>query len=362
MKSALNFQNKRVFVTGHTGFKGSWLSIWLAKLGADVYGYSLHSPTVPSNYTASGVSSLLEDETIGDIRNASLLEDALLHADPDVIFHLAAQPLVRHSYDHPAETFETNIMGTVNVLEAVRHLDHPVTVIMVTSDKCYQNTGQVWGYRECDKVGGSDPYSASKGATELVISSYTHSFFAPEKIDEHGVKIASVRAGNVIGGGDWAEDRIIPDAVRAAAKGEPVTLRSPEAVRPWQHVLEPLAGYMVLAERMMASNESELCSGWNFGPYPQDICTVYELVQRFYAECGDGSIEFSSGATGKPESGFLKLSIDKAMHHLGWHPHWDLSVAVKRTALWYSGFYDNQGSNALDLCHADIDAYVAAVP
>ena len=356
-----DFHKKRVFITGHTGFKGSWLSIWLAKLGAEVYGYSLPPPTDPGNYQASGVSDLLVDETIGDIRNAALLEDALNNAKPDVIFHLAAQPLVRYSYDHPAETFEINVMGTVNVLEAVRHLDQPVTAIMVTSDKCYQNTGQVWGYRECDAVGGSDPYSASKGATELVVSSYIDSFFAPEKIEEHGIKVASVRAGNVIGGGDWAEDRIIPDAVRAALNREPVILRNPEAVRPWQHVLEPLSGYMALAQKMMTANESELCSGWNFGPYPQDTCTVHELVQRFYSDWQDGSIELSPDVSGKQESFFLKLCIEKAIHQLRWHPRWDLSTTINRTAQWYRAFYDSDESDALNLCYADIDAYMAGL-
>ncbi|WP_421908373.1 CDP-glucose 4,6-dehydratase [Methanolacinia petrolearia] len=256
------FAGKKVFVTGHTGFKGSWLSIWLSKLEAEVYGYSLPPPTSPNNYSESGVAGLLEGETIGDIRNADILEESIRSADPDVIFHLAAQPIVRYSYNNPAETFEANVMGSVYLLDAVRKIGHPVSVIMVTSDKCYENTGQIWGYRENDVMGGHDHYSASKGAAEIAISSYRRSFFAPSELDRHGIGIASVRAGNVIGGGDWAEDRIIPDAVR-----------------PWQHVLESLSGYLTLAGKMMATNDPSLCSAWNFGPYTHDACMVAELVE-----------------------------------------------------------------------------------
>ena len=352
------FKGKKVFITGHTGFKGSWLSIWLSKLGAEIYGYSLPPPTSPNNYSESGIAGLLEGETIDDIRNAGALEESIRSAEPDVIFHLAAQPIVRYSYDNPAETFDTNVMGSVYLLDAVRKIGRPVSVIMVTSDKCYENNGQIWGYRENDVVGGQDPYSASKGAAEIAISSYRRSFFDPSKLDRHGIGIASVRAGNVIGGGDWAEDRIIPDAVRALEEGKPLELRNPGAVRPWQHVLESLSGYMTLAGKMMATNDPSLCSAWNFGPYTHDACTVAELMEKFYSEWGEGSVLGSGADDGKKEARFLKLSIEKAIYQLGWQPRWDLDTAIKRTANWYINHAGNPDIGAIDLCYEDIGYYM----
>ncbi|ADN36129.1 CDP-glucose 4,6-dehydratase [Methanolacinia petrolearia DSM 11571] len=358
MSSLSVFAGKKVFVTGHTGFKGSWLSIWLSKLEAEVYGYSLPPPTSPNNYSESGVAGLLEGETIGDIRNADILEESIRSADPDVIFHLAAQPIVRYSYDNPAETFEANVMGSVYLLDAVRKIGRPVSVIMVTSDKCYENTGQIWGYRENDMMGGHDPYSASKGAAEIAISSYRRSFFAPSELDRHGIGIASVRAGNVIGGGDWAEDRIIPDAVRALKEGKPLQLRNPGAVRPWQHVLESLSGYLTLAGKMMATNDPSLCSAWNFGPYTHDACTVAELVEKFYSGWGEGSVIDSGAYDGKQEARFLKLSIEKAIYQLRWHPGWSLDDAIRKTAYWYRNYKPLDHENNLNLCHEDIDSFM----
>ena len=254
------YMNKRVLVTGHTGFKGSWLALWLQRLGAEVYGFSLAPPTDPSNYALSNVRGVLGGETLGDIRDRAMLSNALAAFKPDVVFHLAAQALVRESYAQPFETFEVNVMGTASVLDAVRDMGRPCAVVCVTTDKCYENHEQVWGCRECDPMGGHDPYSASKGAAEILIASYRRSFFDPSLLRGHGVQLASARAGNVIGGGDWARDRIVTDTVTALTSGRPVPVRNPYAIRPWQHVLEPLSGYLTLAATMLEKPDAKWAS------------------------------------------------------------------------------------------------------
>jgi CDP-glucose 4,6-dehydratase len=279
------------------------------------------------------------------------------------VLHLAAQPLVRASYQQPRETFEVNVVGTASVLDAVRALRRPCAVVVVTSDKCYDNREHTWGYRETDPLGGSDPYSASKGATEILVASYRHSFFPPERVDEHGVKLASARAGNVIGGGDWAEDRIVADIARTFSSGQPVQVRNPHSVRPWQHVLEPLGGYLLLAARMLTTPDgARLADAWNFGPSGLEAVTVGALVDLFVAAWGSGSWQDGSFSGQPHEARLLRLSIDKAVTLLGWRPRWSVSEAVQRTALWYRCFYDEVPSSRVagsmrDKCLADIADY-----
>lgn len=341
------FRGKSVLVTGHTGFKGSWLCLWLSKLGAMIHGYSLPPETEPNHYTEARIQELLASEYLGDIRDKSDFTEYIHEVKPDCIFHLAAQPIVRRSYHEPVETFETNVMGSIYLMDALRALDHPCTVVMITSDKCYLNKHQIWGYRECDPLGGQDPYSASKAAAEVAIASYRDSYFPPEKIGEHKVHLASVRAGNVIGGGDWAEDRIIPDAVRAVTTGTPLELRNPQAVRPWQHVLEPLAGYMLLAAAMMRGEDHyraiPLESAWNFGPSPAESATVLEIIQKFYGVWGSGETCYDPSLIQVPEAALLRLSSEKAITLLGWKPIWNLSETIEKTASWYMDYYSHTG-------------------
>jgi CDP-glucose 4,6-dehydratase len=346
-----------VFVTGHTGFKGSWLSLWLEKLGAQVTGYALPPPTEPSNFAVANVRSALVEHHEADLRDATKLEAAVCGAAPDVVFHLAAQPIVRESYVTPRETFEINVMGTVNLLEAVRKLNKACTVIVVTSDKCYENREHVWGYRETDPMGGHDPYSASKGAVEIVTASYRRSFFSPSVPAERRIKLATARAGNVIGGGDWAKDRIITDVVRHLRAGEPVPVRSPRSVRPWQHVLEPLSGYLTLAARMLRSDDPAWCDGWNFGPIAGDEIPVSRLVEHFIKAWGEGRWSDVSDPTHPHEAASLRLSIDKALHQLGWRPRWNVCKAVERTASWFRRFYRDGASGSRAACLQDIQAY-----
>jgi CDP-glucose 4,6-dehydratase len=352
-----DFRGRSVFLTGHTGFKGSWLAIWLHRLGARVTGYALPPPTEPSNFVVSGVQDLVASHHEADLRDAQRVERELHAANPDIVLHLAAQALVRESYARPRETFETNILGTVNVLEAIRTRGKPCAVVVVTSDKCYENREHVWGYRECDPLGGHDPYSASKGAAEIVTAAYRRSFFPPERLGEHGVKLATARAGNVIGGGDWAKDRILCDAVRALAAGQPVPVRNPPAVRPWQHVLEPLSGYLTLAARLLASNDPAWCEAWNFGPLPGDDIPVRQLVDLFVSAWGSGSWEDKSDHRQPHEAGLLRLSIDKAIGRLDWRPRWSIAEAVVRTAHWYRRSYDEGGHQMLAACRDDIAAW-----
>ncbi len=328
-------KGKSVFVTGHTGFKGSWLCIWLNELGAKVTGYALAPPTDPSNFVVSGVRDLLDGHHVADIRDEDNLADAMKRANPDLVLHLAAQSVVRESYKIPRETFDINVMGTISVLEAVRRMDRPCSVVCVTSDKCYENVEQVWGYRECDAMGEHDPYGGSKGAAELAIRSYQHSFFAPADYASHGVKLASGRAGNVIGGGDWTTDALIVDVVKAMAAGEPVSVRSPGAFRPWQHVLQALSGYLTLAGTLLTSDNPKYCSGWNFGPVPGNEIPVRDVVELFLKEWGGGSWNDASGGKNPPEANILRLSIDKALWNLGWRPCWSVAEVLRQTAAWY---------------------------
>lgn len=344
MHSDTAFKGKSVLVTGHTGFKGSWLCLWLSELGAKIHGYSLPPSTDPNHYTAAQIHELLVSERLGNICDKNAFTDYIHEVNPDCIFHLAAQPIVRRSYREPIETFETNVMGSIYLMDALRTLTHPCSVVMVTSDKCYLNKHQIWGYRECDPLGGHDPYSASKAAAEIAIASYRDSYFPPEKIKEHKIHLASVRAGNVIGGGDWAEDRIIPDAVRAVTTGTPLELRSPQAVRPWQHVLEPLSGYLLLAAKMMHGDRCEatpLESAWNFGPLPTGTATVLKIVQEFYRIWGSGETRYDPDLIQVPEAAILRLSSEKAMALLGWKPIWDISETIERTASWYVDYYSH---------------------
>jgi CDP-glucose 4,6-dehydratase len=328
------FNNKKVFITGHTGFKGGWLALWLSHLGAEVYGYSLSSPFAPSLFETLGLENIIHNE-VADVRDDKKLLNSISRIQPDVIFHLAAQSLVRESYYSPLQTVQSNVMGTVNVMEAVRVSGISTSMIMVTSDKCYQNKEWVYGYKEEDSLGGHDPYSASKGAAEVLISSWRNSFFHPDKINEHGVRIASVRAGNVVGGGDWSKDRIVPDCVRALMKQQPIEVRNPEATRPWQHVLEPLSGYLLLASRLLQDHKGEYCQAFNFGPAVQSNRSVKDLVEKIIYCWGDGSWMHIDPEIVHHESSLLNLSIDKAYHKLGWSPKWNFDETIARTIEWY---------------------------
>lgn len=324
------WRGRRVFLTGHTGFKGSWLSLWLQSLGAEVAGYALAPATRPSLFELARVAEGMRS-TLGDIRDLGSLRDDLEAFRPEVVFHLAAQSLVRRSYAEPVETYATNVMGTVNLLEAVRQLPTVRAAVVVTSDKCYENREWEWGYRENEPMGGRDPYSSSKGCAELVTAAYRASFFAR---GGHSAAVASVRAGNVIGGGDWAEDRLIPDILRASEKGRPVSIRNPASIRPWQHVLEPLSGYLMLAERLV-ENGAQFAGAWNFGPREEDCRPVSWVVERL-AEHWDGGLRWETAPGTQPhEARSLKLDSSKAMRRLGWRPRWDLATALASIARWH---------------------------
>jgi CDP-glucose 4,6-dehydratase len=362
MKGLEAFRGRSVFVTGHTGFKGSWLTIWLNHLGARVSGYSLTAPTAPNNFSTSRVRELLASHASGDVRDTAQLQGAIEAARPDVIFHLAAQPLVRRSYVNPQLTLEVNVMGTTGVLESVRKLGRPCVVIIVTSDKCYENHESARRHTETDSLGGSDPYSASKAAAEIVVEAYRESFFRPKDLLQHGVKVASVRAGNVIGGGDWAADRIVPDTVKSAAANQTVRVRNPKAIRPWQHVLEPLSGYLTLAARMLENNDPALCSGWNFGPNPSEEATVRDVVETLLQSWKSSKWEDASGTIQPHEENMLRLSNDKARVELGWRPRWSFREAVKHAGLWYHRFYSDPSGSTREFCWQDISDYEATIP
>jgi CDP-glucose 4,6-dehydratase len=350
------FEGRRVLVTGHTGFKGSWLCEWLLMLGADVFGFALEPPTEPSLFEDLGLAGRIARHRIGDVRDLESLRTAVSEARPEVVFHLAAQPLVRLSYREPVATYATNVMGTVNLLEAVRSSDDVRAVVNVTSDKCYENgeTGQA--YRESDPLGGWDPYSSSKGCAELVTAAYRRSFFG----EESPVRIASARAGNVIGGGDWAEDRIVPDCIRALVAGESIVVRNPDSVRPWQHVLEPLSGYLTLADRLLAG-DVEMDGAWNFGPAEQDTVRVRDVVEAIVEAWGSGSWATVADGTRAPhEAGLLALDTTKARERLSWRARYDVSSAVRRTAEWYASRY--AGVDPAELTRRDIEDYIGAVP
>ena len=324
------WSGRKVFVTGHTGFKGSWLSLWLQRLGAIVAGYALDPPTEPSLFRSAGVAEQMTDLR-GDVRDLAALQATMAAEEPEVVFHLAAQPLVRASYAQPVDTFATNVLGTVHLLEAVRHVESVRSVVVVTSDKCYENQEWHWGYRETEPLGGHDPYSASKACAELATAAWRRSFLS---VVGRPVGVATARAGNVVGGGDWAGDRIVPDAVRAILSGKPLVVRRPNAVRPWQHVLEPLCGYLTLAERLHAEPE-RVSSAWNFGPSDEDAVPVNELLDCFFNHWGAGSWRSEADAAGPHEAGLLRLDCSKARTMLGWHMALGLDQTVALTADWY---------------------------
>lgn len=348
------YKGKRVLVTGHTGFKGSWLSIWLHELGAEVVGVGLDPVTERDNFVLSGIGSKIKADIRVDIRDGRRMKEIFAEYQPEIVFHLAAQPLVRLSYDIPVETYETNVMGTINILEAIRFTDSVKAGVMITTDKCYENKEQIWGYRENEPMGGYDPYSSSKGAAEIAISSWRRSFFNPLDYEKHGKSIASVRAGNVIGGGDWALDRIIPDCIRALEAGNPIDIRSPKAIRPWQHVLEPLGGYMLLAKRMWNS-PTEYCEGWNFGPRAESISTVWEVASRVVDNYGSGSLRDLSDPDALHEAKLLMLDISKAKFRLDWEPHMNIDQTVALTVDWYRRY---TAEPVYTLCISQIKEYI----
>lgn len=346
------YAGKRVLITGHTGFKGSWLAIWLHMLGADVIGYALDPISEKSNFSLSGISAKIKDLR-GDIRNAESLNNVFKKYRPEVIFHMAAQPLVRQSYEQPVETYQTNVMGTINVLEAIRLTDSVKVGIMITTDKCYENKEQLWGYRENEPMGGYDPYSSSKGAAEIAISSWRRSFMNPEDYLHHGKSIASVRAGNVIGGGDWAIDRIVPDCIRALEKKDPIEIRSPKAIRPWQHVLEPLSGYLLLAQKIWYE-PTKYCEGWNFGPETKSVNTVWNIASEVIKQYGSGELIDISDPNALHEAKLLMLDINKARLYLNWEPQLNLEQTISLTIDWYKRYHTE---NAYALCAEQIVNY-----
>jgi CDP-glucose 4,6-dehydratase len=326
------WKGKRVLVTGHTGFKGGWLSLWLGRLGAQVHGFALKAPTQPSLFEEARVAEGMTS-TIGDIRDPESLQSALGRAEPEVVFHLAAQPIVRQSYAEPVETFHTNVMGTVNVLEAVRHAPSVRAVVNVTTDKCYENREWQRGYREDDPLGGHDPYSGSKACAEIVGAVYRRSFLS-SRADGGAVGVANARAGNVIGGGDWARDRLIPDMIRAIVSGVPVRIRNPASTRPWQHVLEPLSAYLLLARRLLSGDVS-VADAWNFGPDASDVRPVSWILDRWAARWGEGFAWSRDDGDHPHEARLLQLDIGKARERLGWRPRWPLEDGLDRTIDWY---------------------------
>lgn len=348
------WKGKRIFITGHTGFKGSWLSLWLQSLGAEVSGYALAPATTPALFDLARVGDGMTS-TFGDIRDLPGLSAALQTSQPEIVIHMAAQALVRASYADPVATYGTNVMGTVHLLEAVRTTPDVRAVVVVTSDKCYENREWLWGYREDEPMGGVDPYSNSKGCSELVVSAYRRSFFHPERHKEHGVALASARAGNVIGGGDWAEDRLVPDVLRAIEASQPAIIRSPGAVRPWQHVLEPLSGYLTLAEALVQQGPA-FAEGWNFGPFDADARPVAGVVGALTQAWGEGAtyrVEASGAAL--HEAHLLKLDISKARARLHWRPRWDLGTCLASIVQWHRAHL--AGADMRDVTLKQISAY-----
>jgi CDP-glucose 4,6-dehydratase len=346
------YQGKDVLITGHSGFKGSWLALWLKELGATVVGYSLNPPSTPYHFDLLGLDIV---SLTGDIRDKAKLTEAVATYKPEIVFHLAAQPLVRHSYKNPSYTFETNIMGTVYVFEACRHSSSVKAIVNITSDKCYENKEWVWGYRENDPMGGYDPYSSSKGCAELVTNSYRNSFFNLNDYGRlHQVLLASARAGNVIGGGDWGEDRLIPDIVRAAASNDSVLIRSPQATRPWQHVLEPLSGYLLLGQQLLKGTK-EFAEGWNFGPVADRPVTVQEAVEKIRESWNRVSYSVQEDASRLHEAHLLKLDCSKAYAKLKWQNVWDHHKTFAKTAVWYKNYYEQNLVGSRD----DLQEYIS---
>jgi CDP-glucose 4,6-dehydratase len=347
------WKGKKVFLTGHTGFKGSWLSLWLQSMGADVMGYALAPPTTPALFDEASVGEGMQSH-IGDIRDLQAITQSMVSFDPDILIHMAAQPLVRLSYKQPVETYATNVMGTVHVLEAARQCPGLRAIVNVTTDKCYENREWEWGYREDEPMGGHDPYSNSKGCMELVTSAYRNSFFGKDQ----PVALASARAGNVIGGGDWAEDRLIPDILTAFEKQQPVVIRNPQATRPWQHVLEPLSGYLVLAENLWARGQ-DVAQGWNFGPKDEDARPVDWILDHMVNTWGKGASWALDQNPQPHEARYLKLDVSKARAHLHWSPTWSLETTLAYIVKWHRAWLN--GNDVQALCLAEINAYMAAM-
>ncbi|HBX53531.1 MAG: CDP-glucose 4,6-dehydratase [Bacteroidetes bacterium RIFOXYA12_FULL_35_11] len=339
------YRGKTVLVTGHTGFKGSWLSIWLKELGAKVVGYALDPFSDKDNFVLSNLSSKIIDVR-GDIRDRKKLNEVFKKYSPDIVFHLAAQPLVRISYENPVETYETNVIGTINILEEIRNNPSTKIGIIITTDKCYDNKEQLWGYKENDAMGGYDPYSSSKGAAELAINSWRLSFMNPVDYTKHRKSIASVRAGNVVGGGDWAKDRIIPDCIRAIEMNLPIEIRSPDAIRPWEHVLEALSGYLLLGEKMLF-DPLKYCQAWNFGPELKSIVSVWNIAELIVKSYGKGMLKDVSDSLELHEAKILALDISKAKFLLGWSPRLDIHKTIELTVDWYKKYFS---FDTYDLC------------
>ena len=345
--------DKVVLLTGHTGFKGSWLALWLQSMGAHVVGYALPAPTQPSMFAVADVGKGMTSIE-GDIRDFAALEKVFEKHKPEIVIHMAAQSLVRYSYANPIETYATNVMGTVHLLEAAKRSGNVRTIINVTSDKCYENREWIWGYRENEAMGGYDPYSNSKGCAELVTAAYRNSYFNPEKFAEHGVALASVRAGNVIGGGDWAADRLIPDIMRAIVQGKPVHIRNPHAIRPWQFVLEPLSGYLMLAQKLTQEGAA-YSEAWNFGPKDEDAKPVSWIVDRLTQTWGEGASWVLDDGDHPHEAHYLKLDCSKAKVRLGWHPRWYLDETLARIVDWQKNY--QRGVNMKTVTLEQIDIY-----
>lgn len=359
MENVVNpWRGRRVFLTGHTGFKGGWLSLWLAARGAQVRGYAIDPTTQPNMFTASSIASVVEDVR-GDTRDYPTLERALTEFRPEVVFHLAAQPLVRRSYDDPVLTFATNVMGTVHLLEAVRKTPGVRAVVCITTDKVYRNQEWDWSYREIDPLGGFDPYSSSKACAEIVAAAYRSSFFPLHRQNEHGVAVATVRAGNVIGGGDWSKDRLIPDLVRGFLAGKPIRIRQPQAIRPWQHVLEPLSGYMMLAQRLLVEPE-RFAAAFNFGPAYDDAWSVERIATKLAAMWGDGASWVCDQAEHVHEDHTLRLDSSRAHAELGWAPKLKIDTALEWSMEWYRRWH--AGEAMADVSREQIARYEALRP
>jgi CDP-glucose 4,6-dehydratase len=344
---------KRVFLTGHTGFKGSWLSLWLQSMGAELHGLALTPPTTPNLFEVANVANGMAS-TIGDIRDYETVRTTMAAFKPDIVIHMAAQPLVRLSYSEPVATYATNVMGTVHVLEAARHAGSVRAIVNVTTDKCYENKEWAWGYREDEPMGGYDPYSNSKGCSELVTSAYRRSYFQAK-----GIALASARAGNVIGGGDWALDRLVPDILQAFEKNLPVIIRNPNATRPWQHVLEPLSGYLALAEHLYGENGQQCAEGWNFGPHDDDARPVQWIVEHLVNSWGNGASWQLDGGEHPHEANYLKLDISKAKARLGWTPSWHLGTALEKITTWHHAWLASK--NMQQLCQQQIAEYTQSM-
>ncbi|WP_274362511.1 CDP-glucose 4,6-dehydratase [Paenibacillus thermotolerans] len=348
------WRGKKVFVTGHTGFKGSWLCIWLSSLGAKVVGYATKPPTAPSLFELCKVEQLLVKSVIGDIRNLELLKKEMTTFQPSIVIHMAAQPLVRESYKNPADTYSINVMGTVNLFEAARSTESVKAILNVTTDKCYENKEWVWGYRENEPMGGYDPYSSSKACSELITSSYRNSYFNIADYEKHGVAVASARAGNVIGGGDWAADRLIPDCLKSLLQNEPVVIRNPHAIRPWQHVLEPLSGYLLLAQKLYEDGP-RFAEAWNFGPHSEDAKPVEWIVQNLIKHWGKDTSYVIDKTDHHHEANYLKLDWSKASMRLNWHPKWSLENALSKIIEWVHSY--QRHDNVRNVCLRQIEEY-----